>query len=374
MANVLTMFHSDGMIGDESDLVPEDTRPGRGAASNRVGRFEPYARVAVDDGWERDPDEPVLRTEVAVERPRSVITRNTSPDIPFDRSINPYRGCEHGCVYCFARPSHAYLGLSPGLDFETRLVARPEAPRVLAAELSRRAYRVAPIAIGTNTDPYQPIEKRFGVMRGILEVLRDFRHPVTVVTKGVLVERDADILGQMGRDGLARVGISVTSLDRDVARAMEPRAPAPERRLRAIRTLADAGCPVRVMVAPVVPGLTDHELEAVMKAARNAGAVAASYVALRLPREVSGLFRDWLCECFPGRAAKVMNQVREMHGGRDYDPAWGKRMRGEGVRADLISRRFKAARARLGLDVDLPPLRSDLFRVPRAGPEQLVLL
>jgi len=361
------------MIGDESDKVAAEQRRARGAASNRVGRFEPYARVGVDDGWDLAEETPVLRTEVALERPRSVITRNTSPDIPFDRSINPYRGCEHGCIYCFARPSHAFLGLSPGLDFETRLVARPEAPKVLAAELARRAYRVAPIAIGTNTDPYQPIEKRFGVMRGILEVLSDFRHPVTVVTKGVLVERDADILGEMGRAGLARVGVSVTTLSRETARAMEPRAPAPERRLRTIRTLTDAGCPVRVMMAPIVPGLTDHEIERLLEAARDAGAVGASYVALRLPREVAQLFRDWICEAFPDRAAKVMNQVRELHGGRDYDPAWGKRMRGEGVRADLISRRFRAARARLGLDAELPPLRCDLFRIPRSGPEQLAL-
>ncbi|HET9068873.1 MAG TPA: PA0069 family radical SAM protein [Amaricoccus sp.] len=361
------------MIGDESERMPAAARPGRGAATNRVGRFEPYARVSVDDGWDLEEETRVPRTEVAIERPRSVITRNSSPDIPFDRSINPYRGCEHGCVYCFARPSHAWLGLSPGLDFETRLVARPEAPRVLRAELSRRGYRPAPIALGTNTDPYQPIEKRFAIMRGILETLSDFRHPVTVVTKGTLVERDADILGEMGRAGLARVGISVTTLDRTVARAMEPRAPAPERRLRVIRTLTDAGCPVRVMMAPIVPGLTDHEIERLLAAARDAGAVAAGYVALRLPREVAQLFRDWLCEAFPDRAAKVMNQVRELHGGRDYDPAWGKRLRGEGVRAELIRKRFRAARVRLGLDRDVAPLRTDLFRVPLGGPEQLAL-
>jgi DNA repair photolyase len=361
------------MIEDESDRTPSAARPGRGAASNRVGRFEPYARVSVDDGWDLEDETRVLRTEVAVERPRSVITRNTSPDVGFDRSINPYRGCEHGCIYCFARPTHAYLGLSPGLDFETRLVARPEAPKVLAAELARRAYRPAPIALGTNTDPYQPIEKRFGIMRGILEVLRDHGHPVTVVTKGALIERDADILGEMGRLGLARVGVSVTTLDRTVARRMEPRAAAPERRLGMIRTLSEAGCPVRVMMAPVIPGLTDHEIERVLAAARDAGAVGAGYVALRLPREVSGLFRDWLAEAWPDRAAKVMHQVREMHGGRDYDPAWGKRMRGEGVRAALIARRFRAARARLGLEREIPPLRTDLFHVPKTGPEQLAL-
>ncbi len=361
------------MIGDESDRVDAARRPGRGTGSNRTGRFEPYARVAVDDGWEPDEPAPVLKTEVAVERPRSVITRNTSPDIGFDRSINPYRGCEHGCVYCFARPTHAYLGLSPGLDFETRLVARPTAPEVLAAELGRRSYRVAPIAIGTNTDPYQPVEKKFGIMRRILTVLRDFRHPVTIVTKGALIERDVDLLGDLARDGLARAALSVTTLDRGLARRMEPRAAAPERRLKAIRTLAEAGCPVSVMVAPVIPGLNDHEIERVLEAARDAGASGAGYVALRLPLEVSGLFREWLEEAVPGRAAKVMNQVREMHGGRDYDPEWGKRMRGEGVRAELIARRFAAARARLGLDAPQPQLRCDLFRVPQAGPEQLCL-
>jgi DNA repair photolyase len=362
------------MIGDESDRVPREARPGRGAASNRVGRFEPYARVAVDDGWDERDQAGVLRTQVAIERPRSVITRNTSPDVPFDRSINPYRGCEHGCIYCFARPSHAFLGLSPGLDFETRLVARPAAPRVLAAELARKGYKPAPIALGTNTDPYQPIEKKLRIMRGILETLRDFGHPVTVVTKGALVERDADVLGELGRAGLARAGISVTTLDRDLARRMEPRAAAPERRLRMIRTLSEAGCPVRVMIAPVIPGLNEHEIERVLAAAKEAGAVAAGYVALRLPREVAGLFRDWLADAYPGRAAKVMNQVRELHGGRDYDPTWGKRMKGEGVRAELIGRRFAAARARLGLDTDVPPLRCDLFRAPAASERQLRLL
>jgi DNA repair photolyase len=373
MAHVPHPFYPRPMIGDESDRVARDLRPGRGTASNRAGRFEPYGRVAVDDGWDLEEGEHVLRTEVAVERPRSVITRNTSPDVPFDRSINPYRGCEHGCVYCFARPSHAFLGLSPGLDFETRLVARPTAPQVLAQELARRGYRPEPIAIGTNTDPYQPIEKRFRIMRGILEVLRDFGHPVTIVTKGALVERDADILGALAVRGLVRVGISVTTLDRDLARRMEPRAAAPERRLRMIRTLADAGVPVRVMMAPVIPGLNDHEIERLLEAARDAGAAAAAYVALRLPREVAQLFRDWLEEARPERAAKVMNQVREMHGGRDYDPAWGKRMKGEGVRAELIGRRFAAARARLGLDGELPKLRRDLFAVPAADDAQLAL-
>jgi DNA repair photolyase len=288
-------------------------------------------REAADDGWDIPEDLPPLRTEVRVERPRSVITRNASPDVPFDRSINPYRGCEHGCIYCFARPSHAWLGLSPGLDFETKLVARPEAPEVLARELGRKGYVPDVIAIGTNTDPYQPIEKEYRVMRRILEVLRDHRHPVTVVTKGTLIERDADILGEMGRMGLARVGISVTTLDPVVARRMEPRVPLPARRIATIRRLTESGCPVRVMASPMIPALTDHELEAILAAGREAGAVAASWIMLRLPLEVAPLFREWLDRQFPDRAARVMGRVRELHGGRDYDPEWGKRMTGEGA-------------------------------------------
>jgi len=352
---------------DGSESMQAGRRVGRGAASNAVSRFEPYARVAVDDGWPADTEPaPVLRTEVAAERPRRIITRNTSPDVGFDRSINPYRGCEHGCVYCFARPSHAYLGLSPGLDFESRLTAKPDAPALLARELARPSYRPAVIAIGTNTDPYQPIEARYRIMRGILEVLERFRHPVAIVTKGALVERDLDLIGALGRQGLARVGISLTTLDRSLARRMEPRAMAPERRLRAIRRLTEAGCPVRVMVAPVIPGLTDHELDTLLEAGRAAGAVAASYIALRLPREVAGLFRAWLAEVAPARAGRVMARIREMHGGRDYDPEWGRRMTGTGPQADLLAQRFRLARRRHGLAEDLPPLRTDLFRNPQA--------
>jgi DNA repair photolyase len=348
--------------------------PGRGAVTNRAGRFEPHAREEVEDGWDlQEEDLPPLRTEVRLERPRTVITRNTSPDVPFDRSINPYRGCEHGCIYCFARPSHAWLGMSPGLDFETKLVARPEAPAVLARELARKGYVPEVIAIGTNTDPYQPIEAEHRVMRGLLEVLRDHRHPVTVVTKGALIERDTDILGEMGRMGLARVGISVTTLDPALSRKMEPRAPAPARRLAAIRRLTEAGCPVRVMVAPVVPALTDHELEPILAAAKEAGAVAGSWIMLRLPLEVAELFREWLARHCPDRAARVMNRVRELHGGRDYDPEWGKRMRGEGPFADLMRARFRVAVRRLGLDAALPPLRTDLFRVPPRAGDQLSL-
>jgi len=345
----------------------------RGAVTNRAGRFERFAREALDDGRDESEDLPPIRTEVRVERPRSVITRNASPDVPFDRSINPYRGCEHGCIYCFARPTHAWLGFSPGLDFETKLVARPEAPEVLARELARKNYAPGVIAIGTNTDPYQPIEKDYRIMRRLLEVLRDHRHPVSVVTKGTLIERDADILGEMGRMGLARVGISVTTLDPALSRRMEPRVPGPARRIETIRRLTAAGCPVRVMASPMIPALTDHELEAILAAGRDAGAVAASWIMLRLPLEVSELFREWLARHYPDRAARVMGRVRELHGGRDYDPDWGRRMSGEGAFADLMRHRFALAVRRLGLATDLPPLRTDLFRRPSRTGDQLDL-
>ncbi|WP_425466221.1 PA0069 family radical SAM protein [Ostreiculturibacter nitratireducens] len=346
---------------------------GRGAASNVAGRFDPYAREPVSDGWDIPEDERLLRTEVSEEVPRSVITRNNSPDIPFDRSLNPYRGCEHGCIYCFARPSHGYLGLSAGLDFETRLSAKPEAPAVLERELSRKGYRPAPLAIGTNTDPYQPVEARYGIMRRVLEVLSDWNHPVAIVTKGALIERDVDILADMAARGLAHVGISVTSLDAGLSRRLEPRAPAPVRRLATIRTLSEAGIPVRVMVAPVIPVLTEPEIESILAAAREAGARAASWILLRLPHEVAPLFRDWLDRHEPGRAAHVMNRLREMRGGADYDAQWGKRMRGEGLYADLISRRFSLAEKRLGLDRPLPPLVCSRFRHPPQTGDQLSL-
>ncbi|MDR5651927.1 PA0069 family radical SAM protein [Ruixingdingia sedimenti] len=346
----------------------------RGAGSNTAGRYEATTCEAFDDGW-TDEDEPprLIRTEVRIERPRSALNLVRSPDLPFDRSINPYRGCEHGCIYCFARPTHAWLNLSPGLDFETRLVARPGIGAVLARELGRKGYRVAPVAIGTNTDPYQPIEADHRVMREVLEVLAAHDHPVAIVTKGTLVERDLDLLAPMAAKGLARVGVSVTTLDPAVARAMEPRAPAPARRLAVIARLAGAGVPVRAMVSPVVPGLTDHELEPILAAAQAAGAGAASWIMLRLPMEVAGLFREWLEARFPDRAARVMARVRETQGGRDYDPAWGKRMRGQGVHAELIARRFAVAVARLGLDRPQPPLRCDLFHVPQAAGAQLSL-
>lgn len=346
---------------------------GRAAGSNHVGRFERHTREGIDDGWARDEELPVLRTQTAFERPRKMITYNRSPDLPFDRSINPYRGCEHGCVYCFARPSHAYLGLSPGLDFETRLIARPEAPDVLARELAAKSYRVAPIAIGTNTDPYQPIEKDHRIIRACLEVLENAGHPVAIVTKGSLIERDVDILGRMARRGLVRVGISVTTLDVKLSRLMEPRAPAPKRRLLMIRRLAEAGVPVRIMASPMIPALTDPELEAILAAGRDAGARHASWIMLRLPREVSPLVQEWLALHYPDRAERIMSRLREMHGGKEYDATWHRRMRGEGPYAEMVAQRFKVAIKRLGLKTNAPPMRCDLFRAPVLPGAQLDL-
>ncbi|MEM1233306.1 MAG: PA0069 family radical SAM protein [Pseudomonadota bacterium] len=346
---------------------------GRGAGGNPAGRFQARDTEAVDTGWETE-EGPVLRTELRHERARRIITNNSSPDLSFDRSINPYRGCEHGCIYCFARPSHAFLDLSPGLDFETKLTVKPNAPDALARELSNPRYRPQVMAIGTNTDPYQPVEMRTGVMRKCLDVLRDFRHPVAITTKGALIERDIDILSEMAARGLVSVGISVTTLDPTLARKMEPRVPGPARRLASIRRLSAEGIPVRVCASPMIPGLTDHELEAILAAGAEAGARAASWVMLRLPYEVAALFRDWLeCE-LPGRAAKVMARVREAHGGKDYDATWHKRMRGEGLHAQMIAQRYKIATRRLGLASEMPPLRTDLFRVPPRAGDQLTLL
>ena len=354
---------------------PFRPRPGRAAGANLSGRYEATQRVGPAEGWEGDgwdiaEDLPPLRTEVRIEAPRSVIARNTSPDVPFDRSLNPYRGCEHGCIYCFARPSHAWLGLSPGLDFETRLTARPDAWRVLERELRRPGYRVAPLAIGTNTDPYQPIERQHQAMRNCLKVLRDFRHPVAIVTKGTLIGRDIDILSEMAAEGLAQVGISVTTLDAELARRMEPRVPTPARRLAVISALAAAGIPVRVMVAPVIPGLTDHELEPILSAAAGAGARAASWIMLRLPGEVAPLWQDWMARHYPGRADKVLRRLTEMHGGKPYDARFGHRMRGEGVHARMIGRRFDIAARRLGLDRPLPAPDCTRFAVPLGTQDQ----
>jgi DNA repair photolyase len=353
---------------------PPPRQRGRGAASNQGGRYENESRSAFDDGWDSAADPPPVQTTVTLERPKTVITRNQSPDVPFDRSINPYRGCEHGCVYCFARPTHAYMGLSPGLDFETRLFAKPEAHSLLAAELAAKSYKVRHIAIGTNTDPYQPIEREHRIMRGVLEVLRDFRHPVTILTKNALIVRDIDILAEMAAQNLVHTAISITTLDHRLHRTMEPRASAPKARLNAVAKLAEAGVPVGVMTAPIIPAINDHEIEALLEASAEAGANYAGFVVLRLPLELKDLFREWLRESYPDRAARVMRYVREIHGGKDYDSQWGARQRGGGVYAGLIRRRFQAAAKRLGLDRKAAPLRTDLFiRPPQAG-DQLSFL
>ena len=369
---VCFMRKPDSLLPDAS-LMPGQRLRARGAASNAAGRFETQARARLEDGWDLPEEERLLATDVRLERPRSALSYNRSPDLPFDRSVNPYRGCEHGCIYCFARPSHAYLNLSAGLDFETKLIARPGIAAVLAEELRARAYRVATVALGTNTDPYQPCEAEHRLMRQVLEVLAAFRHPTAITTKGALIERDLDILAPMAAQGLLRVGISVTTLDAGLSRRLEPRAPSPARRLQMIRRLTEAGVPVRVMVAPVIPGLTDPELDQILAACREAGAQGASWIALRLPREVSPLFQDWLARHVPERAAKVMARVREMHGGRDYDADWGRRMRGTGVWAGLIAQRFDKAVARLGLAKAMPPLRCDLFAPPPRAGDQLTL-
>lgn len=352
---------------------PRVKRRARGAASAPTGRFEPYSRAWSHDGWDIPEEERLLRTEITIERPRKIITRNQSPDVPFDRSINPYRGCEHGCIYCFARPTHSYLGLSPGLDFETRIVAKPDAPVLLARELRHKGYVPDVMALGTNTDPYQPVEAKMGVMRGILEVLDAFNHPVAIVTRGAGVLRDIDILSRMAARNLVHVGISVTTLDPDLARRMEPRAPTPQMRLRVIGTLARAGVPVRVMAAPMIPGLTDHELEAILTAARRAGARAASFIPLRLPHEVAALFADWLQRHVPDRAERVLNAVAAFRDGRLNDPRFGSRMTGEGVEADLLAQRFRVSCRRLGFDRQLAPLDRSRFAPPPKEGDQLSL-
>ncbi|GAA0778492.1 PA0069 family radical SAM protein [Roseibium denhamense] len=353
--------------------IAEDRRRGRGAASNISGRFEARSLESFDDGWDSQDDLPPLKTDVQTERARTIITRNESPDISFDRSINPYRGCEHGCIYCFARPSHAYMGLSAGLDFETKLFAKPNAAELLERELSRPGYIPRVIAIGTNTDPYQPIERRHGLMRGILEVLETCGHPVAIVTKSALVVRDADILARMAERNLVKVALSITTLDRKLCRTMEPRASAPHKRLEAVRTLNDAGIPTAVMMAPIIPALTDSEIEAVLEAAFEHGAQEASFILLRLPLEVSELFRDWLLRNRPDRYRHVMNLIRSMRGGKDYDAKWGERMRGRGPYADQISKRFSLTAKRLGLNLRKKKLSTDHFVQPQKGGVQLSL-
>ncbi len=355
-----------------SKRPPQPPR-GRGATSNPDNRFEAHRRELVDDGWgSLDAGPEPLATTLTVDSARSIISYNDSPDVPFDRSINPYRGCEHGCIYCFARPTHAYLGHSPGLDFETRLYYKPDAPELLRAELAKRSYRCAPVMLGINTDAYQPVERRLGLTRRILEVLAECHHPVAVVTKSALIERDIDLFAALAERNLAEVAFSITTLDPQIARTLEPRASSPARRLAAMRRFTDAGVPVSVLAAPLIPVLTDPELERILEAAREAGATAAGYVLLRLPHEVKGLFAEWLEMHAPLKAAHVMNRLRDSRGGREYDAAFGRRMRGSGVYADLISQRFRSVVKRLGF-IDAPPLDCSQFRPPRAATPQLDL-
>jgi DNA repair photolyase len=364
---------ADGAAGAPDDRVPDRPRKGRGAVTNRTGRFERLAGEKVDDGWAPDEDLPPLRTTVSVDASRTVIARNQSPDIPFDRSINPYRGCEHGCVYCFARPTHAYLGLSPGLDFETRLFAKPDAPSLLRRELGKKSYACAPIAMGTNTDPYQPVERERRITRGVLEVLAEYEHPVTIVTKSDLIVRDLDILGPMAAKGLAKVSLSVTTLDPALARLMEPRVPRPDKRLAAIRACREAGVPAGVLVAPIIPAVNDPEIEAILARAAAAGAESAGWVLLRLPLEIKDLVEEWLRAHFPDRAERVLSLVRQTRGGALYQTQWGKRLSGEGPYAQMIAQRFRIACQHLGLVRKTTGLDTTRFAVPKPDDPQMSL-
>ncbi len=359
----------------EPGRPPADPRKGRGATFNPVNRFAEFTREPVDDGWAASMDDlaPTAaaqpsppRTTVRSQQARTIISRNDSPDIPFTQSINPYQGCEHGCIYCYARPSHAYLDLSPGLDFETRLFAKTDAAELLRRELARPGYRCLPIALGANTDPYQPIEREWRITRQVLEVLAECAHPLTITTKGALIGRDLDLLGSLAARRLVRVFFSIGTLDRELARRLDPRAPAPQRRLELVAALSAAGIPVGVIVAPVIPQLTDRDLERILEAAAAAGASHAGWTMLRLPREVAPLFRAWLDAHYPLRAAHVMSLVRDVRGGRDNDPRFGERMRGQGEVAALIRDRFALASRRLGLDTArTPALDTTQFRPPR---------
>jgi DNA repair photolyase len=341
----------------------KDPLNGRGARTNASGRYERFATEAFDDGWTAEEVRP-LETIVTPELAKSIISTNTSPDISFDRSINPYRGCEHGCIYCYARPNHAYVGLSPGLDFETKLFVKANAAELLEKEFSKPSYKPKTIMLGGVTDIYQPIERGYGVTRALLEVMERWRHPVSLITKSQLVIRDIDILARLAERGLAKAAISVTTLERRISRVMEPRAAAPHRRIETIRALAEAGVPVTVMVAPIVPAINDREIEQILEECAKAGATSAGYVVLRLPLEIKDLFREWLSQHFPDRKTRVMTLVREMRGGFDYDPEWGKRQRGEGPYAKLIADRFATACRRLGLDKPRLPLDHTQFRRP----------
>lgn len=358
---------------DAAVAVEAERRRGRGAQSNASGRYEPVARTAFDDGWQAFEELPPFKTTVSTDATRKIITRNDSPDISFDRSINPYRGCEHGCIYCFARPTHAYLGLSPGLDFESKLFMKPEAAKLLERELSDPKYSPRTIAIGTNTDPYQPIEKQYQIMRRILEVLEQFGHPVGIVTKSNLVLRDLDILSRMAKRNIAKVALSVTTLDPKLARTMEPRASTPALRLEALQKLSEAGVPTTVMVAPVIPAINDAEIERILDCAAAVGVKEAGYVLLRLPLEVRDLFREWLMANFPDRYRHVFKLIRDMRGGKDYDSKWGERQTGSGPIAWMIGRRFEATCEKLDLNRTRTRLTTEHFSPPRQEAPQLSL-
>ncbi|MFD0915999.1 PA0069 family radical SAM protein [Pseudahrensia aquimaris] len=364
---------SERVVARSGMRVEDVRRRGRGAGINPSGRFEPMSRHVFDDGWQTLDELPPFKTEVTSETPRTIITRNDSPDLPFDRSINPYRGCEHGCVYCFARPTHSYMGLSAGLDFESKLFAKQDAAKLLRKELANPNYKAKSMALGTNTDPYQPIEKTWRVTRSILEVLEETNHPVGIVTKSALVTRDIDILSRMAEKGLARVAISVTSLDRRLSRAMEPRAATPSLRLDTIRQLSEAGIPVSVMLAPLAPALNDHEMERILDAAHANGARDAGYILLRLPHEVSGLFKEWLLRHYPDKYTHVLSVLRSMRGGKDYDAEFGTRLRGQGPYAWQLGRRFEIATKKLGMGQIRSGLRTDLFQPPEVAGQQLSL-
>ncbi len=366
-------------IMDDTDSPPDDTlaarpRHGRGAVGNPDVRFEAWTRGRIDDGWggANNEAEP-LATTLIVDQSKSILCRNDSPDVPFEQSINPYRGCEHGCCYCFARPTHAYLGFSPGLDFETKILYKPDAAALLRTELARPGYRACPIALGINTDAYQPVERRLGITRSLLEVLAACRHPVSIVTKSALIERDIELLADMARDDLVQVMFSVTTLDPGLARRMEPRAAQPQRRLEAMRHLHAAGIPVGVLFAPLIPGLNDHELEAVLGAAAQAGADSGGYVLLRLPHELKRMFPDWLAHHEPGKAGRVMSLMRQLHGGREYTSEFGARMRGSGEFADVIAQRHRLVTRRLGLNQGRRELDCSRFVPPRPASPQLTL-
>ena len=360
-------------MDDPAYRVEVERRRGRGSMANPSGRFEPAQRESFDDGWDIEEELPPLPTEVIIEKPRTVITKNDSPDILFEKSINPYRGCEHGCAYCFARPTHAYQGLSSGLDFETKIFAKPNAAELLEKELRAPNYQPTTIALGANTDPYQPVERKFRITRAILEVLSRANHPVGIVTKSALVTRDIDILGRMADRQLAKVAISITTLDPKLARRMEPRAATPAKRLETVRRLAEAGIPVSVLVAPIIPAINDHEIEEILKASQQAGAQDAGYVLLRLPHDLKDLMRDWLVEHYPDKLKHVFSLLQEARGGKDYDSEWSSRQSGIGPYAWMIGRRFETACERLGLNKRNLSLRKDLFQAPAKETGQLSL-